>query len=117
MIVRIARVKVGNRQASYPDKTPPSKAGSWRFYGRNLISGFGRAVGLHWPAYLISEFPRHFHDLPRYVRNITAVRERTVDVVVPAPSEGPAGAIRIRCACIIRSAQRKNGEISVTENT
>ena len=35
MIVRIARVKVGNRQAPYPDKTPPSKAGSCRFYRRS----------------------------------------------------------------------------------
>ncbi|WP_223959071.1 hypothetical protein, partial [Paraburkholderia sabiae] len=35
MIVRIARVKVGNRQAPYPDKTPPSKAGSCRLYRRS----------------------------------------------------------------------------------
>ncbi|WP_205811597.1 hypothetical protein, partial [Burkholderia sp. Ac-20365] len=46
----------GNRQAPYPDKTPPSKAGSWRFYGRKLTA-VPRTYGwLQWPAYLVSEF-------------------------------------------------------------
>ena len=50
MIVRIARVKVGNRQASYANQDPALKSGVLAFVGARFEVAPDSVAGPQWPA-------------------------------------------------------------------